>query len=56
MSTLCKSRMVEGQSGKTGRLTAKISVFYRQSRRFCCVSEHSFLLEFVLAIAARVTE
>lgn len=26
MSTLCKSRMVEGQSGKTGYLTAKISV------------------------------
>lgn len=43
MSTLCKSRMVEGQSGKTGHLTAKISVFTRQSDRFCCVTNDTFL-------------
>lgn len=42
MSTLCKSRMVEGQSGKTGYLTAKISVFTRQSDRFCCVTNDTF--------------
>ena len=56
MSTLCKSRMVEGQSGKTGHLTAKISVFTRQSDRFCCVTDDTFLPLPVLPIAARVTE
>ena len=56
MSALCKSRMVEGQSGKTGYLTAKISVFTRQSDRFCCVTDDAFLPLPVLPIAARVTE
>ena len=56
MSTLCKSRMVEGQSGKTGYLTAKISFFTRQSDRFCCVTNDTFLPWSVLPIAARVTE
>lgn len=56
MSTLCKSRMVEGQSDKTGYLTAKISVFTRQSDRFCCVTNDTFLPWSVLPIAARVTE
>ncbi len=56
MSALCKSRMVEGQSGETGDLTAKISVFSRQSDRFCCVIDSSFLPWPVLPIAARVTE
>ncbi len=56
MSALRKSRMVEGQPGKTGHLTAKISVFTRQSDRFCCVTDDSFLPRLVLPIAARVTE
>ena len=56
MSTLCKSRMVEGQSGKKGYLTAKISVFTRQSDRFCCVTAAAFYRRRVLAIADRVTE
>jgi hypothetical protein len=38
MSALRKSGMVEGKPGETGNLTAKTSVFLRQTGRFCCVT------------------
>lgn len=56
MSALRKSGMVEGQPGDPRHLIAKISAFYRQGGRFCCVTMRSFLAWRVLAIAARVTE
>jgi hypothetical protein len=56
MSALRKSGMVEGKPGETGNLTAKTSVFLRQTGRFCCVTWRAFSAWPVLPVAARVAE
>lgn len=56
MPALHKSGVVEGQQGKTHRLTAILSVLYRQVDRIYCVMRAAFRYLKVLDIAARVTE
>lgn len=44
MSALCKSRMDEGKSGKTGDLTVKTSAFANNPRDSLCDASHIFAL------------